>query len=478
MKKSIIAILVIACFCFSSFAFAAVDQFSDVPSNHWAYAAINQLAKAGVVNGMGDGTFQGNKTMTRYEMATIVANALTKEDKVDKETRALIDKLALEFANELKSLGQRVGALEKNASPLKIDGFFQVYEDFVQGPIKHVDGQNGSWGALDSRSLQCTDLWLNLHDQFDENTYFQGHLYAAMFPNVQTAEANQSSAFMAVQEAFVDWKFAKNLDVAAGMFMPNLGYGTTFSTPYAEGVKLGYNEDKLHINVYDTNFYVALPFISATSDSEGMNLIIGDVKYNVTKDADVTFAFSSDRTPAGGFANGAFIPGDPISGNSDYRDMAIGFEYRAIPQFTFTTEYAVNSSDNAKNNSVKYLGSTLGAKAYFANLKYQGANPFQPGSTGIWVEYKHADPGFDPLAMAGPQYWNTPMNYSWGAGGGQADNIQGLEFGVETTVAPHLIFTATYDDAKAVSQAAFADNGGGAKYNDRSFATAKFFYLF
>lgn len=64
----------------SSVAFAAegADGFSDVPKDHWAYEALDYLAKEGIIEGCGDGTFRGNRTMTRYEMASIVAKATQK----------------------------------------------------------------------------------------------------------------------------------------------------------------------------------------------------------------------------------------------------------------------------------------------------------------------------------------------------------------------------------------------------------------
>ena len=56
----------------------AANPFSDLPAGHWAYGAVAKLAAAGVVDGFPDGTFKGDKTMTRYEMAQIVAKALAK----------------------------------------------------------------------------------------------------------------------------------------------------------------------------------------------------------------------------------------------------------------------------------------------------------------------------------------------------------------------------------------------------------------
>ena len=60
----------------ASTTFAAANPFSDVPRGHWAYDAVTQLAADGVIEGYGDGTFLGNRNITRYEMAQMVAKAL------------------------------------------------------------------------------------------------------------------------------------------------------------------------------------------------------------------------------------------------------------------------------------------------------------------------------------------------------------------------------------------------------------------
>ena len=97
-----------------STTFAAANPFSDVPSDSWAYDAVSKLASDGVVTGYGDGTYRGGQTMTRYEMAQIVAKAMTKTD-IDKADKALVDKLAAEFSEELDNLGVRVSNLEKKS---------------------------------------------------------------------------------------------------------------------------------------------------------------------------------------------------------------------------------------------------------------------------------------------------------------------------------------------------------------------------
>ena len=91
---------------------APSNPFVDVPAKHWAYDAVSKLAKSGIVDGYGDGTFRGDRTMSRYEMAQIVAKAMARSDKADAENKALIDKLSVEFAQELNNLGVRVAKLE------------------------------------------------------------------------------------------------------------------------------------------------------------------------------------------------------------------------------------------------------------------------------------------------------------------------------------------------------------------------------
>ena len=112
MKKSLVLAMAMALGVTAS-AYAA-NPFSDVPAGHWAYDSINKLAAAGVIEGDGDSTFGGDKLMTRYEMAQIVAKAMAKG--------ANVDKLAAEFADELDNLGVRVANLEKKADNVKVTG--------------------------------------------------------------------------------------------------------------------------------------------------------------------------------------------------------------------------------------------------------------------------------------------------------------------------------------------------------------------
>jgi hypothetical protein len=114
MKKTLVFAMAMA-LGISATAFAA-NPFSDVPAGHWAYAAVAELASEGVVTGYPDGTFKGDTTMTRYEMAQIVAKALSK-GAINEN-----DALVAEFADELDNLGVRVTKLEKKSDNVKLTG--------------------------------------------------------------------------------------------------------------------------------------------------------------------------------------------------------------------------------------------------------------------------------------------------------------------------------------------------------------------
>ena len=149
MKKSLVFAMAMA-LGVSATAFAA-NPFSDLPAGHWAYGAVAKLAAAGVVDGYPDGTFKGDKTMTRYEMAQIVAKALAKG------AIGADDKLVSEFADELDNLGVRVAKLEKNADNVKVTGAARIHNRVASG--NRVDKLNKAGLADKSDNKLRTRLW-------------------------------------------------------------------------------------------------------------------------------------------------------------------------------------------------------------------------------------------------------------------------------------------------------------------------------
>jgi len=147
VKKILILLL------FTAFIITAnSNAFSDVPKDHWAYSAINELAEKGYMGGFPDGSFKGKETVNRYEMAVVIAKMLDKVHDVqtsggfiDAEEAATLRKLATEFDDELSALGIRVGnledrvkkledgqkSLETDATKFKIYGSYYYAQDYT-----------------------------------------------------------------------------------------------------------------------------------------------------------------------------------------------------------------------------------------------------------------------------------------------------------------------------------------------------------
>jgi hypothetical protein len=113
MKKLVLVLVLVLVFVFALPVLA--NPFADVPLNHWAYDSVQYLAAKGVIIGYPDGTFGGNRTMTRYEFAEAIARMLAYVEGMDfasADDVAVLEKLAIEFADELASLGVTVADLE------------------------------------------------------------------------------------------------------------------------------------------------------------------------------------------------------------------------------------------------------------------------------------------------------------------------------------------------------------------------------
>ena len=148
MKKAVVASLAAAMVIgVAGISFAASNPFVDVPANHWSYASVTKLAQAGIVDGYGDSTFRGDKVMSRYEMAQITAKAMAHSDKADAAQKAEIDKLAVEFADELAGLNVRVTTLEKNQPNMKFNGTFDVRYKSTDFDNKALAGYANTTGA-------------------------------------------------------------------------------------------------------------------------------------------------------------------------------------------------------------------------------------------------------------------------------------------------------------------------------------------
>lgn len=144
-------------------AAANLELFSDVAPGHWSYNAISQLKQAGLITGYGDGTFRGDRNITRYEMAVLVAGAMNKMDKASPEDKALIEKLGAEYASELEQLGIRLTKVEDQVNKFTIDGNVRISfghaKNTVENNAQKVEG-----------SIWSSRILLNFNNRIDEAT--------------------------------------------------------------------------------------------------------------------------------------------------------------------------------------------------------------------------------------------------------------------------------------------------------------------
>ena len=373
MKKSLVLAMAMALGVTAS-AYAA-NPFSDVPAGHWAYDAVNKLAAAGVVDGYPDGTYGGDKLMTRYEMAQIVAKAMAKG--------ANVDKLAAEFADELDSLGVRVANLEKKADNVKITGQARFSYKDLSGDV------DGDGAALRSR------LWVN--GQVNEDWTYTG-----MFQNTQDFSNEKGDEDVVLNRAYLNGRLG-GLDVTAGRWNEVLFTGNVLDTNI-DGVKVSYG-DKVKV------FGMAAK--GASNDNVEYLLDSEDRLYIAGVEADfgaVNAYAAYLETDASGHAR--------IEGRADGTDNVdkeiwnVGFNYNFAQDFTLAAEYMRGNEDYFDTDK----------DGWWADLAWKGAKADEPGSYGLHVGY------FDQSANA----YLSPTTDGFVARGYHDSNNDGVDDALNT----------------------------------------------
>lgn len=230
MKKSIVigsALALTLSIASPTLAAASAATFTDVPANHWSYDAVTYLAKSGIIDGYSDKTFQGDKTITRYEMGQIVYKAMLNESKANIAQKALIDKLASEYAlemNKIDSMDTRLTKVEQNQPTVKFSGSFldqwKEKNKTSSGVSSNLDGYqfrlNGAVKVDDKTSLnfRFTNIAPDSTAFKDRTVAFYG-----------SATGNTSGGGTPTNTATVDrvWATTKIGDVNVGVGRQALG---------------------------------------------------------------------------------------------------------------------------------------------------------------------------------------------------------------------------------------------------------------
>ena len=395
MKKTLVSALTTALVVgAASTTFAAANPFSDVPADHWAYDAVSQLAADGVIEGYGDTTFRGNQNITRYEMAQMIAKAMAKSD-VSAADKALIDKLAAEFSDELNNLGVRVSNLERNADMVKWNGKAEYTYTSNRNKDEHTKAND---------------------DQL-------------LFRLEPTAEVNSNWHVKARLDATTD--LATDSSDALDKHGNSQDTDVTLKRIWAQGdynkfqVKLGKFAPIDDDSIFDTNFSGAqVAFGNKVTFTAGAGRLSGldDLK---TVRKDLTTDSAANYQYAGlGYADGKFV------GGVDYHHLnADSFDYVVDRNAT-----KGNVEDNAniwlakaayrfdKTNALNgfYANNTSADdfdKAWSAEYDYKGAQAENKGTWGMWAAYRYLGDNtalfstYDAL-LAGQKGWEVGANYA------------------------------------------------------------------
>ena len=237
MKKQVVCTLAAALAVTSLSAFAA-NPFVDVPTDSWAYQSVVELADAGIIQGVDGQYFQGHRNITRYEAAEMVAKAMAHMDKASVEQRALINKLADEYADELNSLGVRVTNLENRVGNTRVFGDVFVRYRYQNGNKK----DDSSWD---------TRFRIRAQGQVNDRTKVTAGVSTGFRPFASNGAASDESNNPYVDLAKVDYNFGgKNWELSVGRNdVYRIGrdaYGLQYFDAL-DGAELRYHNDKLAI---------------------------------------------------------------------------------------------------------------------------------------------------------------------------------------------------------------------------------------
>ena len=342
--KKILAIAAVAALTAGVSAYAA-NPFSDVTPDDWAYQAVSDLSDQGVVEGYPDGTFKGERNMTRYELAQIIARLMAKEDQLNAEQQATLDKLAGEYADELANLGVRVGNLEKKVGNIYWSGDARMrYRD------NSVD--NDTW---DGR------MRINVKGQVNDTTTVNGRLTYNMNFKDSTKDSGVYMDTLNVKHQFGDFA------VTLGRYANNFGneYSWRFGDSHNfDGAELSYAKDAFNAKVgfgqWDTDYTVDQ---KAAMDDQDAFYAKAGYDFNFAKLGVDYVKFQGNNTAKQSF-----------SGN----DELLGVDL-SIP---FAQKWAV-LGEYVKNTNTQFSKDD----AWNAGISYGVANWKKPGTFNINVMY-------------------------------------------------------------------------------------------
>ncbi|MDY2853236.1 MAG: S-layer homology domain-containing protein [Acidaminococcus fermentans] len=400
MKKSLVFAMAMA-LGVSATAFAT-NPFSDLPAGHWAYGAVAKLAAAGVVDGYPDGTFKGDRTMTRYEMAQIVAKALAKG------AIGADDKLVSEFADELDNLGVRISKLEKNADNVQITGEAQM----------SYRNDSGSATGKGSESDLRTRLWFT--GEVNDNWHYVAMLENHQYFGGQNESGDSDTDF---QRAFLDGRIG-SVELKAGRYDEFLADGNIYDSQ-VDGVKA-------KVNLGHASYLQAA--YGKMADVSGFGYMSDDEKTSV---ADKFWTAELGGDTGNLHLSATYTRADNVTflDGADNEIWTAGAGYQA-GKLGLNAMYLRGSNDYEKDRSWDKDG-------WVAGLTYGGAESDKPGSWGLLATY-YDQSASTVIAHTMDGNWDTFVPGESGVTNG----FKGWKVGGNLTLAKNMVAEVDYYDLK------------------------------
>lgn len=407
MKKTLLLAMTIAMGITAS-AYAA-NPFSDVPAGHWAYDAVNKLAAEGVVEGYPDGTYGGDRLMTRYEMAQIVAKAMAKG--------ANVDRLAAEFAGELDSLGVRVANLEKKSDNVRITGQIRYEYGDRSGDLKE---KNSKVGSIAQHRLR-TRIFVN--GNINEDWTYTGRFENSQILSDIDGKSKGSTGDddVTLNQAYVSGRLG-GVKVIAGKTDHYAGNGFIYDET-AEKIELSYGKDVKLTAYYGipTDYgYDKMWGASVGGKVGNLSLSAG---YDEFQDADKTIDNASGWSSAGTAYN-------PTAEGEDNSVWNVSAKYD-FGDFQLAATYLKSDLDESE-----YVASGADDDGYVIGLNYKGANKSKPGTWGLFANYYDQGVGTFVAHTMYPGDWGYFAN----------EGFKGYMVGGGVTLAKNMVYQLHYYD--------------------------------
>ena len=288
MNHCLLKTAMAALFATAAFTVSAANPFADVDTSSWAYQAVSQLSDQGVVDGYPDGTFKGDKNVSRYELAQIIARLMAKEDSLNDSQKAAVQKLSAEYADDLQNLGVRVKELEKKTGNLST-----ITELRVQDIPRYDNVYKDNKSSHDELSLRVRiNTMANVNDR--STVYSQLETTMSMNgstpfnPNRQDWSSRESSDADKTRTGYGDGDLHLNRLWATYQFGPKQDTSKLPFGPSKNLIGIGQFPVKMGVTGYTYDGQFKGAFISFGDYRQGGRFTIAhgratDINYNYTR---------------------------------------------------------------------------------------------------------------------------------------------------------------------------------------------------